>query len=258
MGYVAVIGALLFTASPVLGQVLRGTVRDSVSGKPVEGAHVVVLAGDGPAVGDAMTGNDGEFTFRLPAVGDYRLRVSRLGYTTRVTDPISVVATFNTSVELPLTSSPVPSDTLTVVGLPVAVERQHPFLVEAGFYARRSKRIGHFLTRADLDRRRSERMTDALRGLSGVRVVCSAGTCDVQAPGAASMLTRGVCKPTVVLDGAVLRAGGVRSDEEQTVDQLLDPFNIEAVEVYTTSAGVPAQFRGSQSPCGAIIAWSRR
>jgi hypothetical protein len=42
------------------------------------------------------------------------------------------------------------------------------------------------------------------------------------------------------------------------VDQLLDPFNIEAVEIYTSPAGVPVQYKGYLSPCGAIIAWSRR
>jgi len=63
--------------------------------------------------------------------------------------------------------------------------------------------------------------------------------------------------PSVVLDGVVLRVGGVGNGGDP-VDQLLNPFNLEAVEVYTSPSGVPVQFRGYVSPCGAIIAWSRR
>jgi hypothetical protein len=261
----AVAGAFLVAIRPAVAQVIRGTVADSASGKPVAGAHVTVSVAAGTTLGDTVTGTDGTFTFRLPAPGDYRLRVSRLGYSTRMTEPISVSTAFVAGVELRLVASPVALDTLTVVAAKVAVEQQVPFLVDAGFYDRRRQGIGHFLTRADLDRHPSDRMTNAFQGFSGVHVVCTTQTmpqtCDVQAPGATTMFRRGVCKPSVVLDGVVLRSGGVSSGEgpaDQTVDQLLDPFNIEAVEIYTSPAGVPVQYKGYLSPCGAIIAWSRR
>jgi len=250
--------AWLFVASPAVGQVLRGTVLDSASGKPVAGAHLIVFLDAGATVGDGVSDADGQFTFRLPAAGNYLVRVSRPGYSTRQTQAVSVGTTYDASVRLRLASTPVPLDTLTVIGITVTVEQEIPFLAEAGFYSRQRKGIGRFLTRVDLDRHRSEPMTNALRGMSGVHVVCSGGTCDVQAPGAATMLTRGVCKPSVVLDGVTLRPGGVGSGGDQTVDQLLNPFNLEAVEVYTGSSGVPVQYKGYLSPCGTIIAWSRR
>ena len=62
--------------------------------------------------------------------------------------------------------------------------------------------------------------------------------------------------PSVVLDGAVLQVGGVSGG--LSADELLNPFNIEAVEVYPSAAGVPVQYGGYMSPCGAIVAWSRR
>lgn len=266
------VALLLVAVSPAEAQVLRGTVLDSASGKPLIGAHLQASVVGGTVAGDATTDHDGRFTFHLPAAGEYVVRVSRLGYSTRVTQSIAVETKFVAAVELRLTPLGVPLDTVTVVAEKVVVEQQLPFLVDAGFYDRRRKGIGHFLTRADLDKHPPDRMTNAFQGISGVHVICggwasSPNACDVQAPGATTMFKRGVCKPSVVLDGVVLRAGGVLHTErahpedppvDAPVDQLLNPFNIEAVEIYTSPAGVPVQYVGYLSPCGAIIAWSRR
>ena len=35
-------------------------------------------------------------------------------------------------------------------------------------------------------------------------------------------------------------------------------FNLEAIEVYPSPAGLPVQYSGYLSPCGAILLWSRR
>ena len=225
------------------------------------GAQVVVLVDVRTTVGNAVTGADGVFSFRLPAAGEYQLRVSRVGYSPKLTKPIGVDSTFLTNVQLQLVPSAVPLEALTVVAEQVAIEKQLPYLVDAGFYERRRKGFGHFLTRADIEKRDPLLMTNALRGLSGVQVVCTGKrmpvTCDVLMPAAATMVFRGVCLPSVVLDGAVLRVGGV-GNPSATLDDLLNPFNIEAIEIYTSPAGLPVQYSGYMSPCGAIIVWSRR
>jgi hypothetical protein len=254
----AVVGALLFAAPPAVGQVLRGTVLDSASGQPVSRAHVVVLVGAGAAVGTAVTAADGGFTFRLPSAGEYMIRISRIGHLTRITPPISVTSTVGASVEIRVSASPVTLDTLTVRAVSVPFERQIPFLVDAGFYERRRKGFGHFLTRAEIEKHDALFMTDALRGLSGVNIVCSTQrmVCDFFVPGARTMFLGKVCFPSVVRDGVVLRVGGTAGGT--LVDDLLNPFNIEAVEVYPSPAGVPVQYAGYLSPCGVIIAWTRR
>jgi hypothetical protein len=251
----AVLSTMLFTA-PAAAQALRGTVVDHRS-KPVDGVRVSVSAATGTMVGDTVTGAGGEFVFRLPVGGGgYVVRASKPGYSTAVTQPIDVQAGFDASVQVRLQPSPVSLDTVTVVAQNVAVEQQLPYLAQAGFYLRKRRGIGRFLTRADLDKTRSDRLTDALRGMPGVRIVCNGQYCDVQAPGAATSFTRGVCQQTVVLDGVVLRMGGV-SGGGDPVDQLLNPFNLDGVEVYSGPSGVPVQFKGYMSPCGAIIGWSR-
>ena len=252
----AFVSTMLLTAPPVAAQVLRGTVVDRRS-KPVDSASVTVSAAGGESVGGASTSNGGEFSVQLPAAGSYVVRASKAGYQPTMTRPITVGVGLDASIRLRLQPSKTPADTLAVAAESVAVEEEIPYLAQVGFYAREHRGIGRFLTRAELDKVRSDRLTDALRGMPGVQIVCSGAYCDVQAPGAATMFTRGVCQQTVVLDGVVLRSGGISSGGEP-VDQLLNPFNLAGVEVYSSPSGVPVQFKGYMSPCGAIIAWSRR
>jgi len=253
--------ALLSAGSPAVGQVLRGIVVDGSSGRPVEGAHVVALLDDARTAATGTTSVDGSFVFRLPDLGTYRLRVSRVGYSAMVTQPIAVDSTFVTSVQLGLLPLPVPLDTVTILAEHVVAEKQLPSLVRGAFYDRRPKGFGYFLTRPDIEKHDPTLMTQALRGLPGVDVACTGRrmpvTCDVFMPAATTMFFRGPCIPSVVLDGAVLRVGGV-ANPSATLDDLLNPFNIEAIEVYPNAAGIPVQWAGYLSPCGAIIAWSRR
>jgi Carboxypeptidase regulatory-like domain/TonB-dependent Receptor Plug Domain len=252
------LSTLLLAAAPAAAQMLRGTVVDQHSKKAVEGVHVIVAATTGTTVGDTVTGADGEFALRLPVVGVYIVRASKPGYSTAVTQAIDVQAGLDASVQVRLQTSAVPLDTVTVVAQDVKVEQQTPYLAQVGFYDRQHRGIGRFLTRADLDKTRSDRLTDALRGMPGVHVVCGGGQyCDVQGPAATTTFTRGICQQTVVLDGVVVRPGGI-SGGGDPVDQLLNPFNLDGVEVYSSPSGVPVQFKGYMSPCGAIIAWSRR
>ncbi len=210
-------------------------------------------------MGDAVSGSDGQFSVHLPAVGDYRLLASRLGYVNNITEPIAVDSTGEASAILRLIPDPVSLDTVSVVakkGVPAA-ERPIPFLVDAGFYDRQRKGVGYFLMHADIEKRDPVIMSDVLRGLPGVRVQCtSALRCRITMRAATTMFFGKKCEPSVVLDGVLLSAGG--SGGAGSVDALLNPFNIEAVEVYPSEAGVPVQWGGYVSPCGAIIAWSRR
>ena len=253
-----VVMCLLGAGSPAMAQVLRGTVVDSASGRLLAGAHVRVVNGQGTTVCASVTANDGAFRCHLPVVGGYRVRAARIGYTATITEPLSVDTTsVEFSVRLMLRPSPVPLDTVTVVAENVTVEKQIAWLADVGFYGRRARGFGYFLTQRQIEKQSPVVMSDALHGLPGVRVACARSTaCDLLMPGATSMFVRGTCFPTIVLDGVVVRVGGVSPSD--TLDNVLNPFNVEAVEVYPSPAGVPVQYAGYMSPCGAIIAWSRR
>ena len=245
----ALAAALLLAASHVTAQALRGTVVDSTSGLPVAGAHVTVLDGRGAMVADAVTGAAGSFTFRLPGFGAYQVRARRIGYASRITEPIAVDSTFAYSIQVVLRANPVPLDTLTVVAERVTVEKQVPWLADAGFYRRRRMGFGYFLDRAEIEKKHPLVVTDLLEGMPGVQVYCvSAFSCTIVTPGALTMFIRKRCAPTVVVDGVVVSG-------DMNAIQVLD---LEAIEVYPSPAGLPVQYAGYLSPCGAILLWTRR
>jgi len=236
-------------------QVLTGTVLDSVSGRPFASARILLLDSAGTALTALVTSPDGQFTFNIPHLGEYRLLIGRIGYPISISKPFVFSSAFTARVSLRLPSNPITLDTVTVVAK--EIERL-PYLVDAGFYQRRQAGFGHFLTRDEIDKRDPLILSDLLKGMSGVRVICTgARHCAVTMRAANTMFFRGPCNPSVVLDGAVLQPGGTSSGG-LGLDELINPFNVEAIEVYPSPAGVPVQYSGYLSPCGAIIIWSRR
>ncbi|HEY3221433.1 MAG TPA: TonB-dependent receptor [Gemmatimonadales bacterium] len=237
-------------------QVLAGTVLDSASGKPIVGAGILLLDSAGTAIRSLVTGPDGQFTFNIPHLGEYRLLISRIGYPISISKPFDFSSTFTARVSLSLPSNPITLDTVTVVAK--EIERRLPNLADAGFYRRRQIGFGHFLTRDEIDKRDPLILSDLLQGMSGVRVTCvGARRCTVTMRAANTMFFRGKCNPSVVLDGVLLQPGGTGSGGLR-LDDLVNPFNIEALEVYPGPEGVPVQYSGYLSPCGAILVWSRR
>jgi Carboxypeptidase regulatory-like domain/TonB-dependent Receptor Plug Domain len=230
---------------------------DSISKEPIVGARLVLLDSTGTALAVTVTSTDGTFAFKLPHVGQYRVLVSRIGYPTITTKRFIVDSAFTARVSLTLPSTPLTLDTVAVVA--TGVEKRLQYLADAGFYHRLQVGFGHYLTRADIDKRDPLIMSDLLHDMPGVRVTCTgARRCSVTMRAANSMFMRGKCQPSVVLDGVLLRAGGVGSGGDLNLDDLINPFNVEALEVYPGPEGVPVQYSGYLSPCGAIIVWSRR
>ena len=247
----------LLAAQPVRAQELAGVVLDSISQKPIDSARLVLLDSTGTALAVTVTSTDGTFAFKLPRIGEYRLLVSRIGYPPITTRRFIVDSAFTARVSLSLPSAPLTLDTVTVVA--TGAEKRLQYLADAGFYRRKQTGFGHFLTRADIDKRDPLIMSDLLHDMPGVRVRCTgARRCDVTMRAASSMFMRGKCQPSVVLDGALLRTGGVGSRGDLALDDLINPFDVEALEVYPGPEGVPVQYSGYLSPCGAIIIWSRR
>ena len=263
-------------AQTVAGQVLDDSTRDSLAA-----AQVWLVDLQGRLVQQALSGNDGRFQIQAPP-GRYRLRVGRLGYAVGTWPPFVLAHGEKLTVELGLSKRAVALAPVTVPGR--AGEAQIPYLVDAGFYRRKQQGIGYFLTRPQIEAHGPTVITDVLHGIPGVRIAChTPGQCDVLMPGASMMFIRGTCYPTIVLDGVVVRVGGIPHsramtsmssgkiraiapppaaasslDNSNLLDTILDPNQIEALEVYPSPAGVPVQYAGYMSPCGAILAWSRR
>jgi hypothetical protein len=68
------------SAGRLAAQVVRGTVSLPDSTTPLPGVIVVATDERGATAARALTGSHGDFTLRLPAAGQYRLRVLRIGF----------------------------------------------------------------------------------------------------------------------------------------------------------------------------------
>ncbi|MCG6954758.1 MAG: carboxypeptidase-like regulatory domain-containing protein [Gemmatimonadetes bacterium] len=80
----------LMRTLPATGQVVRGVVLEETAGRPIEGAMVVVMDGEGHVAARILTDAAGRFVTKLPQPGAYRVRVDRIGYTSVTTDPFDV------------------------------------------------------------------------------------------------------------------------------------------------------------------------
>jgi hypothetical protein len=108
------------------------------------------------------------------------------------------------------------------------------------FHAREhSNRLGYFIDEEQLAELRPEHASDALRGVPGVLVRPSGGIGN-------EVKIRG-CTPLIWVDG--LRAPGGE------LDDLVRGPDVAAIEIYSSLAGVPAQYADRRATCGTILVW---
>ena len=215
---------------------IAGVVRDSAGARLV-GADLSVAGTTHRAISDAAGG----FRFIGMPAGSAVLRVRRLGY--RATSVLVTVEPGRTG-----------SITVTLALLPRELD---PVLVEAsrqpavrylqGFYERRSKGHGYFITRDQISTRQWSDMTDVLRSLvPAVRISSSRMARN------AVRLRGSRCAPLVWLDGAPAMAGEFDLD-------VISPETVSGIEIYPGPATVPVEFRSTRGleACGVIVVWSR-
>ncbi len=216
---------------------LRGRVVEHETGVPVWYAAVSLATGPTgtQGIGTRVTGREGDFLFREVPPGLYSLSVTRMGYTDLL-DTLRVGAGSDLEITLPVSASP-------VALAPIVVStRRRPRGPMSGFESRRRAMLsGTFITREQIEARRPRMLTDMLSMVPGVQLVPSG-------PFGNRVLLRGGCTPLLVVDG-------FRIGSEPNWDLFLRTSDVEAVEVYH-SPFVPVEF--GQSPCGAIVVWTRR
>lgn len=267
---VALLLVLGTTVQAGQAQTVQGVVRDDATGDPLLGAAVRLLDPDDTVLSEILSDANGRFAVGLPAPGTYRLEITLIGYAPGRSDLFTVGSGDEPSVEIYLIVQPVRMDSLEVVGEP-----RNPRLEMVGFYQRVAQDYGHFMLREEIERRSARQVTDLFYGFQGGRVVSVnnlAGEFDVVLRGGSTMFLGEICFPTVVLDGVVVRNGGpvdYRTAEGRRQAEimgrdlgqwnaLVHPAEIDAIEVYPSAMGLPVQYAGHRSPCGAILIWTRR
>lgn len=237
----AVVIAMILTGTVAQAQQrnLRGIVTDT-AGRPLQNAEVRIM--DLGRV--TRTDSAGNFAITRISSRIVDLTVRRLGYKVRFLR-VSLINGEGDSVRVELTSEGVVLATMEVE----APEAVHPNFV--GFEMRRSRGLGTFLTKADIDRLNTSYPSDAFRSLPGMQIIRVGSGSGVRFTSTQAMRTaRGACQPTIWVDGQA--APGLEIDDIRAGD-------IHGIEIYRGASTTPAQFAASGvTHCGAIVVWTRR
>jgi hypothetical protein len=232
-------------------QVIIGRLLDGESMQPIRKGFVQLLDTALYQVAAAQTDDEGGFVLRAPGPGEYLIQVEALSYHNMQDGPVALEGTDTMGVEFFVLPKPEELDPIIV-----EAERTEVHLRTAGFYRRKDRGMGSFITREDIEEIRPYDVSSLLLwgalpvilrpGPGGYLIPAfPAGRSSTTASGA------GWCHPFYFVDGlpftGIVNEGGF----------LIHPNEIAAVEVYATRAETPAQFRDPRARCGTVLIWTR-
>ena len=224
--------ALPLASQSRAGASLQGSIRDP-SGAPV--AFALITVADIRGVADST----GRFSLTNLNPGSTDVLVRRRGFTPKRVS-LTLVAGRADSLHVVLIAVPIElagiSTEATTMGRMADFERH------------RANGQGIYIDRAELEKRRTPRLSDVLRRMPGVRIVTDRSGRPMLRMGRSSMGRD--CPPEFWIDG--IRAQFLGVDDVPVSD-------IEALEVYRGPSGMPPEFnsRFTNSQCGAVIIWTR-
>jgi hypothetical protein len=234
----ALCGCPLAAGAQQLPATLVGVVRDT-AGLPIPAVEVRFAGADLISV---RTNDSGGFRMVNLPVGIGTVTVRRMGFAP-ATAEVRLRSGRTDSLVFALTAL-----ATTLAGVVVEDEyeaRSHRLL--AGFWERRSKGFGYFMTRDEIEKRDAHEFADLARMAPSVSVGTKNGRRVIR-------FTRGAvgrdCPPQYVVDGMKIENG---SPDEFT------PQDVEAIEFYSGPATIPPQFapRFNSFTCGAVVIWTR-
>jgi hypothetical protein len=231
----------LLESAALQAQSIRGTVVDAATRTPIAGTIIQIRSDRGNQPRQTTADTAGVFLMDLPAGGLYTVSATHIGYVPQRGDTVRIGDAETVGLRIQLDRNVVPLR-------PVVVTERVSHMPD-GFEQRRSTGFGRFLTRTEIEARHGSQTTDILRGLPGLVL-----TPQRRGRGQGTVLqmrgTGGLCQPAVWIDGIQLSDGG------QSLDQILNPNSLEAVEVYNSNAGAPVQYRTGS--CGVVLFWTKR
>ena len=236
---------LVAGASPVSAQLVRGHVGDVESKLRLRAVDVALLDASGRTAAQATSDTTGGFELRAPRSGVYRLRATLLGYSPLTSDTIAL--RIRETVQVAVSMS---AQAISVAPLVIVTRRQGSHLGE--FEQRRARQAsGYFLTQNDIDRRPITSASTLLLGVPGVTLHRDGlrDRHEILLPSNhVAALTDPKCRATLYVDGRMIPDG--------SVDDVLIPAWVGAVEVYPRSESAPLEYR-LNNDCGVVLYWTR-
>ena len=252
--------------SALIGQTVAAKVYQFGNASALAGATILLVDSSGVVQASAVTDSAGSVVLRAPFVGRFSLRLQRIGW--RLVHEPEVMLAAGAVADLDLvareTAVELERINITAGGPDLLVP---PRL--RGFYERRRRGRGWFLTAEDLEKRNPMRISHTLSMIPGVRLYTvdghhmtvrmntaigmfghNAQRRDTDAPPGRNKIPG--CPPLLYLDGTPI--GGI----DDMLDTIVYSHEVAGIEVYRRASELPAEFSGSRSGCGVIVIWTKR
>ncbi|MFC1661073.1 TonB-dependent receptor plug domain-containing protein [Gemmatimonadota bacterium] len=230
-------------------QTILGHLLDAQTDGPVMLRYVALLTEEGERVAWTLSDETGYFRLEAPGPGSFQIYGESLGYRSSVEGPFLLGEDQAVPAEFRIDPMPIVLDSILVVARSRRVS-----LVLTGYYDREQQGLGHFIGPDKiLERFEARRLTDFLWGVPGVRLMPRdnmAGSGYVPMMRSAATL-RGYCLPDIYLDG-------IPQGEASEIDDFIQPWDIEGIEVYRSASEVLARFTSAGAACGVILLWSKK
>ncbi len=211
---------------------LRGSVK-SASGQMIASARVVLWG----ASGNGASATNGQYVLDGLPTGTQMVEARAIGY-----QPMRVVvdvpAAAGATADITLEALVATVDTVRVRGDRVSNQM-------AEFEKRRRSGFGSFIDENQLNARSPMFMSDIFRTVPGVSIASGQS-----AQGRVLMRgNSGPCAPAVFLNGMNVQV------PDGNLDAIVNSQEVRAVEVYSRTSSVPAEFQ-SRNGCGSIVVWT--
>jgi hypothetical protein len=190
----------------------------------------------------AASNDSGMYQIAAIGVGGMKLFARRVGYAPE-TLSVVVVAGELTRADFVMTAS--------VHTLPEALVVADPTRGKMGpFNRRKSRGVGAFVTRADIEKRQPGTISELLRYLPGVAVTqkMAGEPQPVHMERSVRSSMQATCVVQIYVDGHPYPNGNLDD---------FSPHLIEGVEVYRSASEIPADFRTRDATCGLVALWTR-
>lgn len=212
---------------------LRGVARKQ-TGQPVSGARVTVWG-----TGVETTANEaGQYQIASLPEGSYTVEARAVGFQPHRVS-VDLGATRDAVADLTLTPLVTTVDTLRV--------RANRAVPLEEFERRRKMGFGHFVTEDEIRKKAPTYMGDIFRGLPGV--VTMPGQFGRDRVLVRSSGMTGDCAPAIFLNGLLVNI------EDGDLDNIINPKDVRAIELYARTSSIPLQFQ-TRNGCGSAVIWT--